>query len=127
MRILLGKLIINYPYFAAVILLIIGAITVLTRSNLFKKLIGINIMETAVFIMFIAAGNIRGGTEPIISKGNAGTVYINPLPSALMLTGIVVSVSVTAFALALIIRLHRSYGTTDANKIAQMRKEVTDR
>jgi len=125
--ILLEKLIINYPYSIAVVLFIIGALTVLTRSSLFKKLLGINIMETAVFLIFIAAGNIRGGTEPILSEGNPGTVYINPLPSALMLTGIVVSVSVTAFALALIIRLHRTYGTTDANCIAQMRKEVTDR
>ena len=127
MSIFLEKLIINYPYFAAVVLLIIGALTVLTRSSLFKKLLGINIMETAVFLIFIAAGNIRGAAEPILSEGNPEAVYINPLPSALMLTGIVVSVSVTAFALALIIRLYRTYGTTDANRIAQMRKEVTDR
>lgn len=127
MSVLLEKLIINYPYTIAVILFIIGALTVLTRSSLFKKLLGINIMETAVFLIFIAAGNIRGAAEPILSEGNPEAVYINPLPSALMLTGIVVSVSVTAFALALIIRLYRTYGTTDANRIAQMRKEVTDR
>jgi multicomponent Na+:H+ antiporter subunit C len=122
MRVLLDELMVNYPYFAAMILFIIGAFTVLTRSNLFKKLIGINIMESAIFLMFIAAGNIRGGAVPILDEANPQTVCINPLPSALMLTGIVVSVSVTAFALALIIRLHQSYGTTDARRIAELRK-----
>ncbi len=125
--VLFKKLIINYPYMFAVILFVIGILTVLTRDNLFKKLIGINIMESAIFIMFVAAGNIRGGKVPILD----GTlqregVYINPLPSALMLTGIVVSVSVTAFALALIVRLYKFYGTTNAKKIAQMRNGVTE-
>lgn len=122
MRIPLDKLIVNYPYFAAVILFNIGAVTVLTRSNLFKKLIGINIMESAIFLMFIAAGNIRGGAVPILDTADSAAQYINPVPSALMLTGIVVSVSVTAFALALVIRLYQSYGTTDARRIAEMMK-----
>lgn len=124
MKILLEKLIVNYPYFFAVILFVIGVLTVLTRSNLFKKLLGINIMESAVFILFIAAGNIRGGTDPILDTSKPEAVYINPLPSALMLTGIVVSVSVTAFALSLIIRLYREYGTADARQIAQMRNSA---
>jgi len=119
---LLQKLIVNYPYVISVILFIIGALTVLTRSNLFKKLLGINVMETAIFLMFIASGNIRGGAVPILSETEAP--YINPLPSALMLTGIVVSISVTAFALALILRLYKSYGTVDANRIAQLRNGV---
>lgn len=72
MRILLEKLIVNYPYFFAVILFVIGVLTVLTRSNLFKKLLGINIMESAVFILFIAAGNIRGGTDPILDTLETG-------------------------------------------------------
>jgi multicomponent Na+:H+ antiporter subunit C len=118
----LDKLIVNYPYFAAVTLFAIGTVTVLTRSNLFKKLIGINIMESAIFLMFIASGNIRGGAVPILDEANSAAQYINPVPSALMLTGIVVSVSVTAFALALIVRLYQSYGTTDARRIAEMTK-----
>lgn len=125
MRELLGKLIINYPYLAASVLFIIGAVTVLTRSNVFKKLIGINIMESGIFMMFVAGGNIRGGVAPILNEANAESVYINPLPSALMLTGIVVSVSVTAFALALIVRLYDSYGTTDLRRMAKVRSEVT--
>lgn len=123
MKILIEKLIVNYPYTIGVLLFVIGAVIVLTKSNLFKKLIGINIMESSIFIMFVGAGYIRGGAVPILNEANPQDLYINPLPSALMLTGIVVSVSVTAFALALIIRLHKSYGTTDAKLIAEMRNE----
>ena len=128
MKILLGKLMVNYPYVVSIILFSIGALIVLNKTNLFKKLIGINIMESSIFIMFVAAGNIRGGAVPLYSEAHAqaGVTYINPLPSALMLTGIVVSVSVTAFALALIFRLYRSYGTTDVKKIAKLRKEVAE-
>ena len=92
MRILLEKLLINYPFFFAIILFVMGAFTVLTRSNLFKKLIGINIMEGGIFLFFVAAGNIKGGAVPILVENNPGMTYINPLTSALMLTGIVVSV-----------------------------------
>lgn len=124
MKVLLEKLVINYPYFAAAILFVIGSFTVLTRSDLLKKLIGINIMESAIFLIFVAGGNIRGGVAPILSEANSETVYINPLPSALMLTGIVVSVSVTAFALALIVRLYKAYGTIDLQRITELRNEV---
>ena len=65
MKILLEKLIVNYPYTMAVILFAIGVLIVMTKSDLFKKLIGINIMESSIFIMFVGAGNIRGGTVPI--------------------------------------------------------------
>lgn len=119
------RLLVNYPYLAAAILFVIGTFTVLTHPNLFKKLLGINIMEGAIFLTFVASGNIRGGVAPIRATANAEVVYINPLPSALMLTGIVVSVSVTAFALALIVRLYRVYGTTDLRRIVVRRKEVT--
>lgn len=125
MKILIEKLIVNYPYTIAVLLFVIGALIVLNKSNLFKKLIGINIMESSIFIMFVGAGNIRGGNVPILNEANNLT-YINPLPSALMLTGIVVSVSVTAFGLALIIRLYKIYGTTDAKRIVEMRNEVAE-
>ncbi len=124
MKEILEKLIINYPYTFAAVLFVIGAVTVITKSNLFKKLIGINVMESSIFIMFVGGGNIRGGSVPIIEEGVQKSVLINPVPSALMLTGIVVSVSVTAFALALIIRLYKTYGTTDAKRIAQMRNEA---
>ncbi|MCK9479835.1 MAG: cation:proton antiporter subunit C [Firmicutes bacterium] len=125
MKVILKNLMVNYPYFIAAILFIIGALTVLTRNNLFKKLFGINIMESAIFILFVGGANIRNGIEPILNESEVGAVYVNPLPSALMLTGIVVSVSVTAFALALIVRLYESYGTTNARRIAEIRNELT--
>ncbi|HZJ84407.1 MAG TPA: cation:proton antiporter subunit C [Syntrophomonadaceae bacterium] len=124
MKIFLEKLVVNYPFTIAVFLFMIGALIVLTKSNLFKKLIGINVMESAIYIMFAGGGNIRGGAVPILEEATPKSLFINPLPSALMLTGIVVSVSVTAFGLALIIRLYKTYGTTDARKIAEMRNEV---
>ncbi|MGI6037903.1 MAG: sodium:proton antiporter [Limnochordia bacterium] len=120
----LGKLIINYPYCISVILFVIGALIVLTRNNLFKKLIGINVMESAIFLTFIASGNIRGGTVPIHNPAIPNPQYINPLPSALMLTGIVVSISVTTFALSLVVRLYKAYGTVDAQRIAELAREV---
>ena len=121
-----GRVLINYPYFMAAILFVIGVVTVLTRSNLFKKLLGINIMESAIYLTFVAVSNRRDGVVPILDLANPEQPYINPLPSALMLTGIVVSVSVTAFALALIVRLYRSYHTTDARQISRMKDEVTN-
>ena len=124
MNVFFEKLLINYPYTFSVILFILGAFIVLNKSNLFKKLIGINIMESSIFIMFINGGYIRGAAVPAMDVANPKAMYINPLPSALMLTGIVVSVSVSAFALALILRLYKSYGTTDATKIAEMRNDV---
>lgn len=125
-KILLRKLIINYPYTLAVLLFAIGALIVLNKSNLFKKLIGINVMESSIFIMFVGSANIRGGSVPLFDGSNPQAVYVNPLPSALMLTGIVVSVSVTAFALALILRLYKAYGSTDAKEIAKMRNEAVE-
>lgn len=123
MKILFEKLIINYPYAIATLLFVIGASIVLNKSNLFKKLIGINIMENSIFIMFVGGGNIRGGAVPMLDQAGSNYIYINPLPSALMLTGIVVSVSVNAFALALIIRLYKSYGTVNIRRIAEIRNE----
>jgi multicomponent Na+:H+ antiporter subunit C len=118
------KLLVNYPYTFAAILFVIGIIIVLKRSNLIKKLIGINVMQSAVFILFVGGGNIKGGAVPILEHADSQIVYVSPLPSALMLTGIVVSVSVSAFALALIIRLYKIYGTTDVKRIAELRNEA---
>ncbi|MDQ7794052.1 MAG: cation:proton antiporter subunit C [bacterium] len=117
---MLLRVLANYPYLVAVVLFAIGFYTVLARSNLIKKIIGINIVQSATFLFFIASGNLRSGTPPIVEPGVAAT-YVNPLPTALMLTGIVVSVSVTAFALALAVKLYGYYGTLDPDRIAQLR------
>lgn len=114
-------LLMNYPYFISIIIFSVGTLIVLTQPNLIKKVIGINIMENAIFLFFIAVGNIVGGEAPIIDYAATDPVYINPLPSALVLTGIVVSFSVTAFALALIVRLYKYYGTINAPDFMKMR------
>ena len=111
----------NMHYFAAMLLFLIGFHTMLTHSNLIKKIIGMNIMETSVFLFFISIGYIRGGNAPIIDPSVSG--YINPLPSALILTGIVVGVSLTAFALAMTVKLYEYYGTVDTDEILRLRDE----
>ncbi|MDP2813230.1 MAG: cation:proton antiporter subunit C [Erysipelotrichaceae bacterium] len=111
-------------YIAAIALFVIGLYTVLTHSNLLKKVIGINIMETAVFLFFVSIGFVNNGNSPIIDLGDLGKIYVNPVPSSLILTGIVVAVSITAYSLSLIIRLYQAYGTMDLDEILAMRSEV---
>ncbi len=110
----------NFHYLVACVLFLIGFHTMLTHSNLIKKIMGMNIMDTAVFLLFISSGFVRGGKAPIVGPGTEGP-YVNPIPSALILTGIVIAVSITAFALSLIVTLYRQYGTLDADKIAEIR------
>ncbi|MDP3487712.1 MAG: cation:proton antiporter subunit C [Bacillota bacterium] len=109
----------NMYYLVSVILFVIGFHTMLTHNNLIKKIMGMNIMDTALFLFFVSIGYIRGGQAPILIDGVEK--YVNPVPSALILTGIVISVSFTAFALALVIMLYRYYGTLDADKIIALR------
>lgn len=110
----------NIYFLVAMILFIIGFHTLLTHSNLIKKVIGMNIMDTAIFLFFVSTGYVRGGVAPVIEPG-VDQVYINPLPTVLILTGIVVAVSVTAFALSLIVKLYEHYGTLDAEEIMRIR------
>ncbi|MDD3164941.1 MAG: sodium:proton antiporter [Oscillospiraceae bacterium] len=102
---------------AAVFLFAIGFMTLL-HPNLIKKIIGINIMDTSIFLFLAAAGYVDGRTAPIVTGlGADPSQYINPVPSGLVLTGIVVSVSTTAFFLALTIRLYRKYNSLNLDKI----------
>ncbi len=110
----------NYYYLVAVILFIIGMHTMLTHSNMVKKVIAMNIMEVSVFLLFVAIGYIKGGSAPIVRE-SSDLIYVNPLPGALMLTGIVVGISVTAYALSLIVKIYRYYGTVDADEIVEIR------
>ncbi|MBN2287129.1 MAG: cation:proton antiporter subunit C [Tissierellales bacterium] len=117
----------NYYETAAIILFGIGFATLMLHSNLIKKIIGMNIMDTAIFLFFIAKGYIFESQAPII-RGELKTVYayVNPVPSALMLTGIVVAVTTTAFALALTIKLNEKYHTVDLDKIMEMEGDKND-
>lgn len=108
----------NIEQLAAVILFGIGFSTLLLHRNLVKKIIGLNIMDTAVYLFLASIGYIEGRLAPIVQNGErAAETYINPIPSGLVLTGIVVSVSVTAMMLALTIRLYRRYHTLNLDEI----------
>jgi multicomponent Na+:H+ antiporter subunit C len=117
----LELLLVNFPYFVAIALFSMGTLIVLTQTNLIQKVIGINIMQCGIFLFFITVGNIIGGIPPVYDSQLPDALYINPLPSALMLTGIVVSFSVTAFALALIVKLYIFYGTICAPNFMKLK------
>ncbi|MGB4440965.1 MAG: cation:proton antiporter subunit C [Coriobacteriia bacterium] len=109
----------NLDYAASVVLFCIGLYAVITKSNLIKKFMGLNIMETAVFAFIVALGVVDGGDAPIMGTG-AEPPFINPLPQALILTGIVVAVSTTALALSLIIRIWIQTGTIEADELREI-------
>ena len=112
------NLFVNYYEAAAMILFGVGFTTMLLHPNLIKKIIGLNIMDTAIYLFLAAKGYIEGKLAPIIVNGDlAMETYINPIPSSLVLTGIVVSVSVTAISLSLVQRLYRKYNTLDIDEI----------
>jgi len=115
----------NIGEVVAMILFGIGFANLLFQKNLIKKIIGFDIMDTAIFLFLAVKGYIAGRMPPIIENGVTNpSKYINPIPSGLVLTGIVVSVSVSALMLSLTIRLYRRYHTLDLDEIsAQLRKE----
>jgi len=106
---------------AAVILFAIGFVTLLLHRNLLKKIIGLNLMDTAAYLLLTSFGFIEGRLAPIIENGDTDPLlYVNPLPAGLVLTGIVVSVSVTAVMLALTVRLYRRYHSLNLDDIYAM-------
>ncbi|ABR50234.1 NADH-ubiquinone oxidoreductase, chain 4L [Alkaliphilus metalliredigens QYMF] len=122
----LNSIIDNINYIGAFILFIIGLYTVLTHSNLLKKIIGVNIMETSIFLFFVSIGYVKGAKAPILESGSGELIYVNPLPSAMILTGIVVAVSITAYALSIIVKIHEAYGTIDLDEIMEIRGGQTN-
>lgn len=119
------NLISNYEEMIAMLLFGIGFSNLLLQKNLIKKIIGMNIMDTAVYLFLALKGYIGGHVAPIVTNGvQSVEAYINPIPSGLVLTGIVVSVSTTALMLALTIRLYYRYHTLDLDEITtQLEKE----
>ena len=118
----------NLEETVAVILFGIGFTMLLLHRNLIKKIMGINIMDTAVYLFLAAKGYIEGRTAPIVVDGIQETTgYINPVPSGLVLTGIVVSVSTTALMLALTKRLYEQYGSLDLDEILILAKEEEEK
>lgn len=115
----------NYGEAVSMILFVIGFSNLLLQKNLIKKIIGLNIMDTAMYMFLALKGYVQGRKAPIVTNGvRSVKAYINPIPSGLVLTGIVVSVSVSALMLALTIRLYRRYHTLDLDEIStRLKKE----
>ncbi len=105
----------HYNYWIVIFLMMVGLYTVISRGNLIKKIIGLNIFQVSVFFLYISLGNVEGGAAPIVTEGVE--IYSNPLPHVLILTATVVSVATTALALALVIRIKESYGTIEEDEI----------
>lgn len=120
-----GNLLANFGEAVAMLLFGIGFANLLFQKNLIKKIIGFNIMDTAIYLFLAEKGYIAGRMPPIVVNGIQEVgAYINPIPSGLVLTGIVVSVSVSALMLSLTIRLYKRYHTLDLDEISiRLRKE----
>ncbi len=114
-----------YNYWIAIFVMMIGFYTVVARGNLIKKVIGLNIFQASVFLLYITMGKVSGGTAPILIEGvpASDTVFSNPLPHVLILTAIVVGVATTALGLALIIRINEAYGSIEEDEIQSMDEE----
>jgi len=108
----------SWNHIIVVILMMIGLFLVIARTNLIKKLVGLSIFQTSVFIFYISLGKVAGGTAPILD-GNPDALYSNPLPHVLILTAIVVGVATTALGLALILRINEAFGTIEEDEIIE--------
>ena len=122
----IAKIFAKYNYWVFIILMMIGFYGIIAKDNLIKKIIGLNIFQTAIFLFFISLGAVKGGTAPIVSEEmiEKGYTYVNPLPHVLILTAIVVSVATTAVALSLIIRMYQQYGTIEEGEIIEKSEEM---
>jgi len=110
-----------FNYWIVIVLMMTGFYVVISHGNLIKKVVGLNIFQTSVFILYISMGKIIGGTAPIIAPGF--TVYSNPLPHVLILTAIVVGIATTALGLALIVRIKEAYGTVEDSEIVLQQQQ----
>jgi multicomponent Na+:H+ antiporter subunit C len=110
----------NIHYFIVLSLFLLGFYTLLTNSNLIKKMIGLSIMDTSIFLFLVYIGYMEGGKSTLIHHSGE-SFRVNPLPQALVLTGIVVSFSISIFAFALIIKMYSEYGTIDVKEITKIR------
>ncbi|HDM09240.1 MAG: cation:proton antiporter subunit C [Deltaproteobacteria bacterium] len=124
MDFLLTHLVAKYNFWLYIILMMIGLYAMIAKNNLIKKLVGMNIFQTAIILFYVSIGSKRGGTIPIVEHIAGGgehainpTRYVNPLPHVLMLTAIVVSVSTFGVALALAIKIYQRYKTLEEDEL----------
>ena len=111
-----------YNYWIVIVLMMTGLYVLIAHGNLLKKVIGLNVFQTSVFILYISLANISTAAPPIISK--EATLYSNPLPHVLILTAIVVGIATTAVALALILRIKEAYGTIEEDAIVKQDQQA---
>jgi len=111
-----------YNYWIVIFLMMAGFYIVIAHDNLVKKIIGLNIFQASMFILYITFGKVTGGTAPIIDEGIE--VYSNPLPHVLILTAIVVGIATTALGLALVVRINEAYGTIEEDEINAQEEET---
>jgi len=122
---LMTEIFTKYNYWVSILLMFIGFYAIIAKDNLIKKIIGLSIFQTAIFLFYISLGVVKKGTAPIVSEEMIlkGYAYVNPLPHVLILTAIVVAVATTAVALSLIIRLYEEYGTIEESEILEAIKK----
>jgi len=120
----------HYNYWVVIFLMMVGFYILISRGNLIKKIIGLNVFQTSVFMLYISMGKITGGTPPIlIGDAHGGeaaghVVYSNPLPHVLILTAIVVGIATTSVGLALAVRIKEAYGTLEEDEINRIEAQV---
>ena len=112
----------HYNYWIVILLMMTGFYIVVSRGNLVKKIVGLNVFQTSVFVLYISIGKLEGGTAPIIAEGLSA--YSNPLPHVLILTAIVVGVATSALGLALVVRIREAYGTIEEDEIDYQDEEA---
>ena len=115
----------HYSYWVTIFLMIAGLYIVIARGNLVKKLIGLSVFQTSVYLLYIAPGKLIGGTAPIVSE--AYQVYSNPLPHVLILTAIVVGIATLALGLAIVVRISAAYGSIEEDEIVAADADAGDR
>ena len=111
-----------YNYWIVIALMMIGFYVVIARPNLVKKIAGLFVFQTSVFILYISMAKVSGGTAPILEEGIK--IYSNPLPHVLILTAIVVGVATTALGLALVVRINEAYGSINEDDIRRQDEEL---
>jgi len=111
-----------YNYWIVIVLMMIGFYIIIAHGHLIKKIVGLNIFQTSVFIFYISLGKLDGGTAPIWQEGII--LYSNPLPHVLILTAIVVGIATTALGLALTVRIKEAYGSVNEDEIQAMDNQV---
>lgn len=110
-----------YNYLVVILIMMTGLYITIANPNLIKKIIGLNLFQVSVFILYISFAYIDGGTAPIYDESI--TVYTSPLPHVLILTAIVVGISTTALALAIVVLIKKSFGTIEEDKIIQQMRD----